>query len=84
MDAGASRYSVSLTAETFKGFLPPRIRRERAGRLAAEDPVEESSGLLVSSADLGGTDMRAGVGPGGMGLHEAISQGIDLFSEKFG
>ena len=81
--AGSSRYTFSLAATVLAGFLPPRMRRERAGRLAGEDS-EESSGLLLSSADLGGTDMRAGFGPGGVGFQEAISQGIDLFSEKFG
>ena len=47
------------------------------------DP-EESAGLLLSSSDLGGTDMKAAVGPRGLIFQEAISQSINLFLKKFG
>ena len=70
--------------ETLAGFLPPRISRERAGRLVSADSRGAESEVLVSSSDLGGTDMKGTGGPVGFGVQEAVSQRIDLFTQKVG
>ena len=63
------------------GFLP-RTKRE-LGRLAGVESSLAAAGLDVSSSDLGGT-IECGLRAGRSLFQEAISQRIDLFSQKFG
>src|SRR6478609_10088141 len=79
--ASSSLRASALAAAAFVGFLAPRVRRERVGRLVGDDS-EELSGLLESSSDLGGRAMKAAGRPRGLVFQEAVSQGIHLFFQK--
>ncbi len=73
--------SLLALRDVLAGFLP-RTRRE-LGRLAAVEPSLAAAGLDISSSDLGGT-IECGLRAERSLFQEAISQRIDLFSQKFG
>lgn len=77
----ASAASLFVLRAVLAGFLP-RTRRE-PGRLAGAESSLAAAGLDVSSSDLGGT-IECGLRAGRSLFQEAISQRIDLFSQKFG
>ena len=65
------------------GFLP-RTRRERVGRLAGAESSLAAAGFDVSSSDLGGNSIECGRRAGRILVQEAVSQRIDLLTQKVG